>query len=49
MLSSFIWVAAFLLPKAVREHSRFGIICSLLAALVALLGWLFFGAWTRSG
>jgi thiol:disulfide interchange protein len=48
MLGAFIWVLMFLLPKARREHDRFGIVCSLLAALVALIGWLYIGIGTRS-
>jgi hypothetical protein len=48
MLGAFIWVVTFLLPKAKREHDRFGVICSVLAALVALIGWLLIGSGTRS-
>jgi hypothetical protein len=48
MLGSFIWVVTFLLPRARREDDRFGVICSLLAALLALVGWLVIGTGTRS-
>jgi drug/metabolite transporter (DMT)-like permease len=48
MLSGFIWVVGFLLPRARREHSRFAVICSLIAALAALIGWLFISVGTRS-
>jgi hypothetical protein len=49
MLSGFIWVVAFLLPKARREHDVFGIICSLVMAFVALVGWLLIGTGAHSG
>ena len=47
MLGASIWVLLFLLPKARREHDRFGVLCSLLTALVGLVGWLFLGIGTR--
>lgn len=43
MLGGAIWSILFLLPKARREEDTFGIVCSLLAALVGLAGWLFIG------
>ena len=48
MLSAFFWVVAFLLPQAIREHDRFGVICSVLSALLAFIGWLFIGTGVRS-
>jgi hypothetical protein len=36
MLTGFIWVVGYAPPKARHEHDAFGVICSLLAALVAL-------------
>ena len=48
MLTEFIWVAAFLLPKARREHDRFGIIAAIVAAALALIAWLLMGTATRS-
>jgi hypothetical protein len=48
MLGGSIWVLLFLLPKARREHDTFAIICSLLTALVGLIGWLFIGVGTHS-
>lgn len=48
MLGAFIWAVAFLLPQAVHEQDRFGVTCSLLAALLALIGWLFIGTGVRS-
>ena len=42
-LAGFIWVVVFLLPKARREHDTFVLICSLLTALVTLIGFLFIG------
>ena len=49
MLGGAIWSILFLLPKARREQDTFGIICSLLMALVGLLGWLFIGIGALSG
>ena len=41
-LTAFGWIVAFLIPKARREHEAFALTCSVLAALVALVGvWLF--------
>jgi hypothetical protein len=48
MLSGFIWVAGFLIPKAVRERDVFGLICSILAALVSAIAWLLIGSATHS-
>jgi cyanate permease len=48
MLGAAIWVFLFPIPKARREHDRFGVVCSLLIALVGLVGWLLLGASTRS-
>jgi len=49
MLGGAIWSILFLFPKARREQDTFGIICSLLMALVGLLGWLFIGVGALSG
>lgn len=46
-LGGSIWVLLYLLPKARRERDRFGILCSLLTALVGLIGWLLLGIGTR--
>ena len=43
MLGGAIWSVLFLLPKARRARDTFGIVCSLLVALVGLVGWLFIG------
>lgn len=48
LLGAAIWVAVFLLPKARREQDTFGIVCSILAFLVAVFGWLFLGGGVRS-
>jgi hypothetical protein len=48
MLGSAIWSVLFLLPRARREQDTFGVVCSLLAALIGLVGWLFFGVGVRS-
>jgi hypothetical protein len=48
MLSGLIWVAGFLFPKAVRERNVFGLICSILAALVSVIGWLLVGSAAHS-
>jgi hypothetical protein len=46
-LASAIWAARFLLPKAFRDHDRFGEIVAVLTAIAALLAWLFFGVRAR--
>jgi len=43
LLGASIWSLLFLLPRARREDDRFGVVCSLLAALLGLVGWLFIG------
>ena len=48
MLSAFIWTVGFLMPKAVRAHDMFGVFCSALAALVALITWLLIGTVAHS-
>jgi hypothetical protein len=48
MLTVFIWAAGFLVPRATRERNRFGLICSLMTALIALASWLLIGAGVRS-
>ena len=48
LLGASIWALTFLLPKARREHDRFGMVCSLLTALVGLIGWLYIGIGIRS-
>ncbi len=47
VLASAIWAAWFLLPKALRDHDRFGEIVAVLTAIVALFAWLFFGVRAR--
>src|SRR5512140_913385 len=49
LLGGFLWVLAFLLPKARRERDVFGVVCALLAALLALAGWLLIGSRVQSG
>ena len=41
MLGACGWILAVLLPRARRERDVFGFVCSLLAAFIALFGWLF--------
>ena len=48
MLTGFIWVVGYQLPKAKREHDRFAVVCSLFTAFIALIGWLLIGTSTRS-
>jgi hypothetical protein len=44
MLTAFGWIVVVLVPRARREPEPFALTCSLLAALVALVGlWLFAG------
>ncbi len=42
-LAGFIWVTAYLVPKARREQDTFALVCSLITALVALIGFFVFG------
>ena len=48
MLASFIWAIRVLLPKAVKEQSGLALTSAVLAAVLALLGWLFIGVGLRS-
>jgi hypothetical protein len=48
MLAGFIWAVTYPLPKASRERDGFGVTCSLLMALVALVGWLLVGTGVRA-
>ena len=48
MLAALFWSLRFLLPKAIKEHDRFVLVCALLAVALALLGWLFFAVGIRS-
>jgi hypothetical protein len=48
MLTEFIWVVAFLLPKARRERDRYGAIVATVAGALALIAWLLMGISTRS-
>ena len=48
MLIAVIWTVRFLIPKAVRARELFGVICSALAALVALVAWLLIAAIAHS-
>jgi hypothetical protein len=48
LLAAAIWVAVFLLPRARRERDWFALLCTVLALIVALLGWLLVAAAVRS-
>jgi hypothetical protein len=48
MLTAFVWASTFLIPNAIRERNGFGVLCSVLVALIGLLGWLLIGAHARS-
>jgi cell division protein FtsX len=48
MLAALVWSLRFLLPKAIKEHDRFVLICALLTAALALIAWLFFAVGIRS-
>ena len=43
MLGGCIWALRFLLPRARREGDGFGVVCSVLTALVCLFGFLLIG------
>ena len=47
-LGAFIWVVTSQLPRAVRQHDRFSVVCSLITGLVALVLWLFVGLGAHS-
>jgi hypothetical protein len=48
LLGGFIWAVGFLLPMARRESNVFGVICSIVAALLALSAWLLIGTGVQS-
>jgi hypothetical protein len=48
VLSGLMWVTRYLVPKAVCERNVFGLICSILAALVSTIGWLLIGSVAHS-
>ena len=43
MLASFIWVVRVLLPRALKEQSGLALSSAVLAAVLALVGWLLLG------
>jgi hypothetical protein len=47
LLAAAIWAVTFLLRRATRERDTFGVVCSVLAVLVALAGWLLTGVSVR--
>ena len=48
MLASFIWVVRVMLPKALKEQSGLALTSAVLAAVLALVGWLLLGVGVRS-
>lgn len=48
LLGGAIWALLFQLPGATRDGDRFAIACSVLTALVGLIGWLFIGIGAHS-
>ena len=42
-LAGFLWVLAFLLPKALEEKDVFALVCALLTAILVFLMWFFVG------
>lgn len=48
LLATAFWAWQFLLPRAKRERDAFAVACSVLAVVVALLGWLLIGAAVHS-
>jgi hypothetical protein len=48
MLAAFIWVLAFLLPRAMKERDGFALSTAVLGAILALLAWLFLSGGIRS-
>jgi uncharacterized membrane protein len=49
LFGTLVWVLAFLLPHARRDHDPFAVVASSVAALLALLGWLLIGSRVFSG
>lgn len=47
-VSATIWVFGFLVPKAARELDLFGVLCAVVAGLLALAAWLLVGVGVRS-
>jgi hypothetical protein len=43
MLGAFLWAAAFLIPRAVRERDALAIGSALMVAALAILAWLWIG------
>jgi uncharacterized BrkB/YihY/UPF0761 family membrane protein len=48
LLGSLIWVVFVLVPRAMRQRNPPAVVCAVLAALIALLGWLLLGSGVRS-
>jgi hypothetical protein len=43
MLGAFIWALRSRVPSAIQAEDTFALVCALLTAALALLGWLFIG------
>jgi hypothetical protein len=43
MLAAFIWAVSFMVPKAAHRRDALAITSAILAALLALVGWLVVG------
>jgi uncharacterized BrkB/YihY/UPF0761 family membrane protein len=48
MLASCIWAVRVLLPRAIKERSGLALTSAVLAAVLALIGWLLIGVGVRS-
>jgi hypothetical protein len=40
MLATVIWSVRFLIPRSIKERQRFGFICAVMVAVLALVIWL---------
>jgi hypothetical protein len=48
LLAAGLWAAGVLVPTARRNGDAFGLLCALVAALVALAAWLLIGTGVHS-
>ena len=48
LLTGSLWAVGFLVPMARRQRDTFGIVCAVVAALIALATWLLLGTGVQS-
>jgi hypothetical protein len=42
-LAGLLWAGRYLLPRALKEHDRFALVCAILTAALMLVLWLLIG------